>query len=391
MDYVTRPIKPAKLDAVLKRDLGHISAPIREDHSNGDKKILGHAFVSTSRAMQKIRRQIESVAQLDVPILILGEHGTGRETVARLIHELSSRSSSSFEKITCEGFPEELLDNELFGHIENGNGKILNVAKGKFEDSANGTVLLEEISRMPVGLQAKILHVVQGGEFFRKGGTSKIAIDVRMMATNHVDIEQAIRDRKLREDLFFVLGAFTIELPPLRERKEDIPLLLARFMDRLAAQHGRMTKPFSAALIEACQDYEWPGNLRELENLVQRYLIMGNDSLTLHGLRARSNSFFLTSGELAVELKQNPHPAAAAAGGNDSPTGLKSLIRNLKGETEMNAIRNALEQTRWNRRKAALLLNISYRGLLYKIREYGLVAPSHSTAASDRGHANSSL
>ncbi len=190
------------------------------------------------------------------------------------------------------------------------------------------------------------------------------------MATNHVDIEQAIRDRKLREDLFFVLGAFTIELPPLRERKEDIPLLLARYMDRLAAQHGRAPKPFSAALVEVCQDYEWPGNLRELENLVHRYLIMGNDSLTLRGLHARSHS-----------------PLTASC--TDLPAGLKSLVRNLKGETEMNAIRNALEQTGWNRRKAALLLNISYRGLLYKIREYGLVAPSQSTAAS-QGHANSS-
>src|SRR5438128_1564629 len=178
-----------------------------EAHSNGDKKILGHAFISTSRAMHKIRRQIESVAQLDVPVLILGEHGTGRETLARLIHELSSRSTSSFEKITCEGFPEELLDSELFGHIENGNGKIPHIAKGKFEGNANGTVLLEEISRMPLGLQAKILHVVKGGEFFRKGGSSKIAIDIRMMAPNHVDLEQASRDRKLREYLLHIFGA----------------------------------------------------------------------------------------------------------------------------------------------------------------------------------------
>ncbi len=376
MDYITRPIKPAKLDTVLERDLGHISASIKEKHSGGEKK-SERAFVGASRAMQKIRRQIESVAQLDVPVLILGEHGTGRETVARLIHELSSRSKSSFEKITCEGFPEELLDSELFGHIENGNGKILHVAKGKFEGNANGTVLLEEISRMPVGLQAKILHVVQGGEFFRKGGSSKIAIDVRMMATNHVDIEQAIRDRKLREDLFFVLGAFTIELPPLRERKEDIPLLLARYMDRLAAQHGRAPKPFSAALVEVCQDYEWPGNLRELENLVQRYLIMGNDSLTLCGLRARSNSLFMVSRELGTQVKQTPHSSLAANFSN-SPAGLKSLVRNLKGETEINAIRNALEQTGWNRRKAALVLDISYRGLLYKIREYRLVPPCSS-------------
>ena len=388
MDYITRPIKPVKLDAVLKRDLGHIPAPIREETSNGDKKLFGPALVSASRAMQKIRRQIESVAQLDVPVLILGEHGTGRETVARLIHELSSRSKYRFEKITCEGFPEELLDSELFGHIENGNGKIPHIAKGKFEGNANGTVLLEEISRMPLGLQAKILHVVKGGEFFRKGGSSKIAIDVRIMATNHVDIEQAIRDRKLREDLFFVLGAFTIELPPLRERKEDIPLLLARYMDRLAAQHGRAPKPFSAALVEVCQDYEWPGNLRELENLVHRYLIMGNDSLTLRGLHARSNGLFPVSRQMGMQVKHMPHSPLAASG-SDSPAGLKSLIRNLKGETEINAISSALEQTGWNRRKAALLLNISYRGLLYKIREYGLVAPSQSTAAS-QGHANSS-
>lgn len=378
MEYITRHIKPAGFDAVLQRDPEQPPTSINEDHANGSDKISAHGvFVGTSRVMQRIRRQIESVAQLDVPVLILGENGTGRQSVARFIHELSTRAKSSFEKVTCEGFPEELLDGELFGHIENGNGAAPHVSKGKFERCASGTIFLEEISRMPVGLQGKILHVLQDGEFFRKGGDSKIAINVRIMASNHGDIEQSIRDRHLREDLFFVLGAFTIELPPLRERKEDIPLLLTRFMDRLAAQHNRMPKPFSPALIEACQEYEWPGNLRELKNLVQRYLIMGSEALTLHGLRARSDRLFLVSRELAGELKQS-REALVAAGSAEPLTGLKSLVRNLKGETEINAIRNALEQTHWNRRKAALLLNISYRGLLYKIREYGLVPPYSS-------------
>jgi two-component system response regulator AtoC len=378
VDYLTKPLNKAELDAVLKRHLQHKSVAIEEKHSKGTEKISEDGrFVSLSPEMQTIRRQIESVAQLDVPVLILGENGTGKQTVARLIHELSSRSKCSFEQISCEGFPGEVLDGELFGHVERGTSGTLRIVKGKFEACEHGTVLLKEISQIPSILQPKILHVLQDGKFFRKGGDAKIPIDVRILATNNVNIGQAICDRRLREELFFRLGSFTIELSPLRRRKDDIPPLLASFMDRLSSRYLRPPKPFPASLIDACRRYDWPGNLRELENFVQRYLIMGDESLKLNGLHMKSQGLFLASRKNAGLAGVSP-PAASGVGSTEtSTTGLKSLLRNLKGETEINAIRDALDHTRWNRRQAARLLNISYRGLLYKIHEYRLSPPPH--------------
>ena len=371
MDHSAR-YKAPKVDAVLTHEVEQMSVSMQaRDLHRAQKACTSKDFICVSPAMQRVQRQIDSLARLEVPVLILGESGTGRKTVARCIHEVSSRAKCVFERITCEGFPEELLDAELFGRVKNGNGRAPHSEIGKFESCANGTILLEEVSHIPIGLQAKILHAVRDGEFFRKGSNSKTAVNVRIMATNHIDIEQSIRDKKLREDLFFVLCAFPIELPPLRERKEDIPLLLWHYMERLAVLHGRAPKTFSAALVEACQEYGWPGNLRELENLVHRYLIMGNNSLVIHNLRTRTSRPFLVSRQVASESIADPQ--ADSAGRNSSVPGLKGLVRHLRGETEMSAIRSALQQTGWNRRRAALLLNISYRGLLYKIREYGLV------------------
>ena len=378
VDYLTKPVKVAELDAVLKRHLQHKSVAMKAKHSKGSEKSSEDVrFISLSPEMRTIRRQIETVAQLDVPVLILGENGTGKQTVARLIHELSSRSKCSFEQISCEGFPGEVLDGELFGNVERGTNGTVRIVKGKFEACEHGTVLLKEISQIPSILQPKILHVLQDGKFFRKGGDAKIPIDVRILATNNVNIGQAICDRRLREELFFRLGSFTIELSPLRQRKDDIPPLLASFMDRLSNRYLRPPKPFPASLIDACRRYDWPGNLRELENFVQRYLIMGDESLKLNGLHMKSQGPFLVSRDSEAELAGLPSSVASAFGSTETSTGLKSLLRNLKGETEINAIRDALDHTRWNRRQAARLLNISYRGLLYKIHEYRLSPPPH--------------
>jgi two-component system response regulator AtoC len=378
VDYLTKPLKVAELDAVLKRHLQHKAMAIEEKHSRGTEKISEHVpFISVSREMQTIRRQIESVAQLDVPVLILGENGTGKQTVARLIHEISSRSKGSFEQISCEGFPDEVLDGELFGHVDRDADGTLRIVKGKFEACDRGTLLLKEISQLPSILQPKILHVLQDGKFFRKGGEAKVPVDVRILATNNVNIGQAICDRRLREELFFRLGSFTIELSPLRRRKDDIPTLLASFMERLSRRYLRPPKPFPAFLIDACRRYEWPGNLRELESFVQRYLIMGDESLKLNGFHIKSQGLFLVSRDKEAQFAGLSPSVASAFGSTEISTGLKSLVRNLKGETEIGAIRDALDQTRWNRRQAARLLNISYRGLLYKIHEYRLSPPTH--------------
>jgi DNA-binding NtrC family response regulator len=377
VDYLTKPVKVAELDAVLKRYLQNKAVAIEEKHSNGPEKISQHVpFISLSREMQTIRRQIESVAQLDVPVLILGENGTGKQTVARLIHELSPRSKGSFEQISCEGFPDEVLDDELFGHVQRDAEGMLRIVKGKFEACEGGTVLLKEVSQVPSILQPKVLHLLQEGKVFRKGGEGKIPVDVRILATNNVKIGQAICDGRLREELFFRLGSFTIELAPLRRRKDDIPPLLASFMERLSTRYLRPPKPFPAFLIAACRRYEWPGNLRELESFVQRYLIMGEESLKLHGFHVKSQGPFLVSRDKEAQFAGLSASVPSAFGSTEISTGLKSLVRNLKGETEISAIRDALDQTRWNRRQAARLLNISYRGLLYKINEYRLSPPT---------------
>jgi len=278
--------------------------------------------------------------------------------VARLIHKLSPRAHRTFLKVNCAALPAELLESELFGY-EPGAFTGANRSKpGKFELCNHGTILLDEIGEMPTSLQAKLLQVLQDQQFSRLGGRCTITVDVRILAATNINIPQAIASKQLREDLYYRLNAFTVNLPPLRERREEIPLLLKHFMRTLADRYARPPLPLSAAFVEACTRYHWPGNLRELENLVKRYLILGDDTLILSEL------------DPATAL-----PGGLPAEGPGMPGDLKSLVRGLKDEAEMDAIRKMLDQTRWNRKEAARRLNISYKALLYKIRQYGIEQP----------------
>ena len=212
---------------------------------------------------------------------------------------------------------------------------------------------------MPPGLQAKLLQVLQDQQFSRLGSRSTVSVDVRLMAATNVNVEEAIAAKKLREDLYYRLNAFTLQLPPLRERKEEIPLLLKQFMAVWADRYARPPLPISQSFIDSCYRYSWPGNVREVENLIKRYLILGEEALVLGDLEA--------SGKPPVRSHGAPAPPTGAQQGD-----LKSLVRGLKGEAEAEAITRALEQTNWSRKEAARLLNISYKALLYKIRQYGL-------------------
>jgi DNA-binding NtrC family response regulator len=209
---------------------------------------------------------------------------------------------------------------------------------------------LDEIAEMPLGLQAKLLHVLQDREFSRLGSRSSVRVDVRILAATNVDVDQALADRKLREDLYYRLSAFVLDLPPLRERREEIPLLLKHFMGVYAERYVRAPLPLSPRFIETCNRYTWPGNVRELENVVKRYLILADENLVLGELKGKGNG------------------GSASAQNND----LKSLVRELKGEAEREAIIRVLSDTNWNRKRAARQLNISYKALLYKVRQYGI-------------------
>ncbi|HUI40885.1 MAG TPA: sigma-54 dependent transcriptional regulator [Terriglobia bacterium] len=361
-DYLTKPFQKADLDAVLSHCL-HARAPGPQAGAGEDQieELSDDVFfVCASPAMRRIRSQVSQMAQVDVPVLMLGESGTGKEVVARLIHKLSTRAHRPMLKVNCAALPGELLESELFGY-EAGAFTGANRAKpGQFELCDRGTILLDEIGELPPGLQAKLLHVLQDQTFSRLGGRSLIQVDVRILAATNIDVQQALAAGKLRSDLFYRLNAFTLTLPPLRERREEIPLLLRHFMALYAGRYARAAMPVSPALVDACVRHSWPGNLRELENFVKRYLILGDESLVLNDLRS-------------VSLRPGQAGAAAArrAAAGDTHD-LKALVRGVKDEAEIEAITRTLERTKWNRKEASRILKISYKALLYKIRQYDI-------------------
>jgi two-component system, NtrC family, response regulator AtoC len=360
-DYLTKPFQKAELDAVINQCLGQG----KEELAGGDVEEVGEDvfFIAASAQMRKIRSQAALVANVDIPVLLLGESGTGKEVLARLIHKLSPRAHRTFLKVNCAAVPADLLESELFGYEPGAFTGATHAKPGKFELCNKGTILLDEIGEMPPALQAKLLHVLQDQSFSRLGSRSVIKVDVRILAATNIDIPQALATKRLREDLYYRLNAFTLQLPPLRERKEEIPVLLKNSMTRMAERYARPQLPLSPALLEACQGHSWPGNLRELNNFLKRYLILGDEHLAVAELQPRNDG---TGGARGDSAKTG------------ETGGLKSLARTAKDEAEGEAIRQALEQTNWNRKQAAALLQISYKALLYKIRQYGIAeAKSH--------------
>lgn len=354
-DYLTKPFQKAELDAVIDQCLG-----TNQQNYPGEVEELTDDtfFVAASPAMRKIRSQAALVANVDIPVLMLGESGTGKEVIARLVHKLSPRAHRTFLKVNCAAVPGDLLESELFGY-EAGAFTGANHAKpGKFEICNKGTILLDEIGEMPPGLQAKLLHVLQDQQFSRLGSRSVIKVDVRILAATNINIPEALANKRLREDLYYRLNAFTLQIPPLRERKEEIPILLKHFMAHMAEEYARPQLPLSATLLQACANYSWPGNIRELNNFVKRYLVLGDESLAISELHPRSDGTGAHVGSSAPE--------------SQSSGGLKSVARGAKDEAEAAAITKALDETNWNRKQAAVLLKISYKALLYKIRQYGL-------------------
>ncbi len=372
LDYIVKPFDRSELDAAIRRHLsGQAGANGERVRDVSAEELDGEAeFVAPSEAMRRVRAQVDVLAGVDVPVLLLGESGTGKGVVANLIHKLSSRSAQPFLKVNCAALPADLLESELFGYEAGAFTGAVKAKPGKFEQCDKGTILLDEIGELPPSLQAKLLHVLQDKEFSRLGSRSVIRVDVRVIAATNVDVPRALAAGKLREDLYYRLNAFTIQIPPLREQREGVPLLLRYFMFRAAAEYGREPLALSPALLDAAIAYDWPGNVRELENFVKRYLIIGDEAQILKDLGEDKQK---TTSESPL-----PSPSSQT---ND----LKSLVRDLKSEAEMEAIGRTLEQVIWNRKKAARALNISYKALLYKIRKYGLERrppfdrPQHST------------
>src|SRR5436305_10665280 len=355
-DYISKPFQKAELDAVIDQCLG-----TNQQNYAGEVEDLGDEtfFVAASASMRKLRSQAALVANVDIPVLLLGESGTGKEVMAKLIHKLSPRAHRTFLKVNCAAVPADLLESELFGYEAGAFTGATHAKPGKFEICNKGTILLDEIGEMPPSLQAKLLHVLQDQQFSRLGSRSVLKVDVRILAATNINIPEALASKRLREDLYYRLNAFTLQIPPLRERREEIPILLKHFMAQLSEQYARPPLPLSQALLQACQEYSWPGNLRELSNFIKRYLVLGDEKLAVQELHPKTDG-------------SGPRADLAPRNGNEPAGGLKSLARSAKDEAEAEAIAKALDETNWNRKQAAALLQISYKALLYKIRQYGI-------------------
>jgi DNA-binding NtrC family response regulator len=361
-DYVTKPFLSPQLHGAIRKALNLTVA----NNAPGDALVRGTEliddldddlfFLAASPAMKQIRAQAALIAKVNVPVLLLGESGVGKEILARLIHKMSIRAHRPMVKVNCAALPADLLESELFGYDAGAFTGANKSKPGKFELAHKGTIMLDEIGEMSAALQAKLLHVLQDGTFSRLGGRANISVDARVLAATNIDVKKAIAERRLREDLYYRLNAFTVTVPPLRERREEIPVLLRYYMNKLAHQFGKNTLPISDRLVQECLRYSWPGNLRELGNLVKRYLVLEDEK------------------QLVDELQSKTRDGGADDGTTSGPGqgGLKALVRGLKDDAEAREIQRALDDSSWNRKVAAVQLNISYKALLYKIKQHGL-------------------
>ena len=318
-------------------------------------------FLAASPQMLEIHRQVKLLADVDVPVLILGESGTGKEVIAHLIHKYSRRSGEKFLNVNCAALPTELLESELFGHRQGAFTGALKDRAGKFEQANRGTLLLDEIGEISVQMQAKLLHVLQDGQFTRLGGQESTRVDVRVLAATNVEMENALLEKTFREDLFYRLNTFTINVPPLRKRRQEIPYLIEEIIRRTPGETRKLTDcGFCSRLMDAALLYDWRGNLRELRNFVTRTIIMRDPEGGIRELESKIAAMNAAAGQ---ERTPSTPPNCPA---------MRSFVREVKDRTEVQMIQEALEVSGWNRRRAAQYLNISYRGLLYKIQQHRL-------------------
>ena len=352
------------------------SKPRQTVTREGPRPLLGH-----SPQMREVRELIRRVADTNVTVLIRGESGTGKELVARAVHAASPRRDQLFVKVNSAALPSELLESELFGFERGAFTGATQHKPGKFEFANHGTIFLDEIGEMQASMQAKLLQVLQDGEFTRLGSNRDVRVDVRVVAATNRDLEQAAADGLFREDLLFRLNVVSITVPPLRQRREEIPALTDHFLRHYSEHYNKPTLALSSETLRIFGEYDWPGNVRELENLMKRLVILGSDESIRRDLEdaiARR-----TKGRLrpmpappTVATATPPTAALAAAasatapGRQGWPTGsLKEIARQAAHEAERDLIFKTLQQTRWNRREAAGRLGIWYKALLYKIKE----------------------
>jgi two-component system, NtrC family, response regulator AtoC len=376
-DFLPKRFHPADLENVLKEIEARPrpmplpvtpTAPTLEDGDDPGTHIRRQVALWQSPRMREVWEIIQQAARVDVTVLIEGETGTGKDVVARAIHHFSARRAQPFVKVNCAAMPRELLESELFGHERGAFTGAQQTHIGKFELANRGTIFLDEIGDLHPALQAKLLHVLQDGTFSRVGGRAPIEVDVRVLAATNRELEREVEATRFREDLYYRLNVVQMVVPPLRERMEELSALATHFAQRYAKAFHREQFTLAPGAIERLGRHGFPGNVRELENLVKRMIVLDDPAFERTPLRRRERA----NGDHA---RAGTDPAPANSGPAPAPrpvVPLKELARTAARAAEREAIARVLEETGWNRVRAAKLLHISYRALLYKIKEVGL-------------------
>jgi two-component system response regulator AtoC len=404
-DYVVKPGDPdgvgeVALEAAIRNALERLSLTTEVQRLRTQVGIDpdgAQPCWSSGKAMQPVMTMIERVADNDISVLLRGESGVGKEVIAREIHRRSPRRTNPFVKVNCAALPAELLESELFGHERGAFTGAASTRIGKFEFAQNGTIMLDEIGEMPLALQVKILHVLQDREFTKLGSNRNVEVDVRIIAATNRDLEAMMRAGTFREDLYYRLQVIEIHVPPLRERREEIPQLIEFFLLKFASVYRRPPVRPSLVLQENLLTYEWPGNIRELENMMKRLVVLQDENLILAEIgRLRTARAAADGGYTPAPPPPSPvavarplvpqQPAAvvpfpvpaqpdshavAVPAGTDGMN-LQELARHAAMGAEKEAIQHALERFRWNRRKTAEYLQVSYKTLLNKMKECGI-------------------
>ncbi len=359
-DYMSKPFKNND-EVLLRINIGEQRRLLRNENLQLKKAIRRDGtfenIVGNAAVMQSMFRTVEKIAEFKCTVLITGESGTGKELLARAIHNRSGRIGRSFVAINCGAIPENLLESELFGHVRGAFTDAIRTKQGLFEEADGGTLFLDEIGELPLGLQVKLLRVLQEDELRRVGDNHSRKVDVRILAATIRDLAAEVKAGRFREDLFYRLNVVSVKIPPLCERPEDIPLLAEHFLNQCNKKLGTAIKGIDPGAMQLLSEYRWPGNVRELENLIERAVILCESERITPDL-----------------LTEKVRHIQAAATPQLSRNGLS--IKKTVRASEEELIRRALSQTHGNRTKAARLLEISHRTLLYKLKDYGIDADS---------------
>jgi two-component system response regulator AtoC len=369
-DFLRKPFEAEELDLAIQKALEKRALKAEVEQLRGrtraDADMLLH--FGDNAKMQEVREIIEQVSDTDITMLIRGESGTGKELVARTLYQLSSRRDRPFVKVNCAALPSELLESELFGFEKGAFTGAQKRKLGKFEYANHGTIFLDEISEMHASLQAKLLQVLQDGEFSRLGGESDVRVDTRILAATNRNLEAAVKEGAFREDLYYRLNVVEIHLPPLRERRDAIPLLVDDFLRSYNKQYNKDMSQLSPETMQVFMTYHWPGNVRELQNLVKRMVVLGNEQAVLEEIAFRE-----APDSAGDEIRQFLDADGMEEDvSNGKGVDLKAISKRAAQLAEKRVIERVLQQTRWNRKEAALRLQISYKALLYKMKENGL-------------------